>query len=111
LDSLEREEDFQNSLRLIKLYKHLPKENLDELNLLITFENVSGLVLATDRNIEYFENQLEKINNMSDKEIFEILNSEENNTVKHVLHGIIDQMHVYLSLRDNVIDENIQWLV
>lgn len=107
------DDDIQNSVRLIKLYKHLPQRNLEELKLLITFENLSGFVLPTPKDIGIFENNLEEVHQLSDEKIFFILNSEEYHSasMKNVLLRLVKQMHVYLALRKTVIDENIHWLI
>ena len=101
-------DDVQNSSRLIKLYKHLPEENLKEFNLLITVENIFGYTTRRKDSVLDFKNQIEQL---SDEQIFEILSEEGTSGSKTLLNGIAKQMHVYLALRENVIDENIQWLI
>lgn len=103
--------DIQNSSRLVKLYKHLPEKDLDDIKLLMSFENLSEMVLPTDENLDHFKNQLEKVHELSDEDIFDILSSKGSSNIKNVLNGIIEQMHVYIALREHVVDENIQWLV
>jgi len=104
--------DIQNTLRLIKLYRHLPEKNLEEVNQLISFENVTGYtLLPTNDNIEKFEELRERVLELSDNDVLNLLQQETGSHMKSLLFGIVEQMHVYLALRENVADENIHWLV
>jgi len=105
------EDDIQNSVRLIRLYHHLPKEHFDEVYSLIIYKTTYfGAAPPDVGNAILFAQHLDSIRNMSEKKIFEELAGGGGfGIVGGVLLEIVKHMKSYLSTRPELIEENIHW--
>jgi len=118
------DDDIQNSVRLIKLYKHLPQEHramvdadivtsLKAVQYTIGDEACYGIFL-NNMGAEYnFKKIYEKqIKFLQDEELFAFFNKiGEYNIEGMILYTIAEHMKLYLSTRQELIEENIHWIV
>lgn len=104
------DEDIQDSIRLLRLYQHLPKKNLEEIDSLIVLENIRGVKISSSWDIAQFKyHTLAELVTSDEKDIIRIFTDTDITVSRLILHEVAKQMKIYLATRQEVIEENIHW--